>query len=307
MKTIFQALEMLLLFFIFVLVYIYRDNISTFIIDNYINKKEAFVLKSNEYALDYDFFYVKKTDDFYAKDKQHLLDIFYTFLNSGNNEFYFYCDYENCESDVVFLTENNIIGNINNFVPPYNTYNNLFISINSWRKIDVIIDKAYSDSEIKTINSKLDEIIVEIIDDDMSDKEKIKVFHDYIVNSTKYDSEYIANNIDDVTSPSHRASGPLLYSKALCGGYSHVMSLFLNKIKIPNYRISSDTHIWNLVYIDNNWYHLDLTWDDPTREDNIDTLLHTYFLINTNKLKSLNTSHHNFDETIYKETNQETP
>ena len=44
----------------------------------------------NEYKLNYDFKYIKQTNDFVAKNKQELINIFYTFLNNGNEQFYFY-------------------------------------------------------------------------------------------------------------------------------------------------------------------------------------------------------------------------
>lgn len=299
-----DLLQILFLLSIFVLVYIYKDNISMFILDNFVYKKEAYIITPNEYYLDYNYSYVKETDDFYAKNKKHILDIFYTYLNSGADEFYFFCEYDSCEKDVKELTDNNTFATINNFVSPYNTYNRIYISITSWGKVDVIIEKSYTDVEIKKINSKLNEIISNIIKDDITEKEKIIVIHDYIINNSKYDTEYIENNLNDINNFSHKATGTLLYSKSLCGGYSHTMSLFLNKLKIPNYRISSDSHIWNLVYIDGKWLHLDLTWDDPVTSNKTDVLLDKYLLIETYRLKEFNTGHHNFDETIYLETNQ---
>lgn len=301
MKNLFKIL---FLFLLFALVYIYQNNIVEFILDNYIYKKNTYLLTNNEYALDYDYSYVSITDDFYAKNKQQILDIFYTYLNSGTREFYFFCEYDGCENDVSSFTNNNIFGNLNNFVSPYNTYNKLYISISPWGKVEISINKAYSNNEITAVESKIDEIIEKIITNDMTDREKIKAFHDYVINNTKYDSDYVDDNLNDMYNYSHKATGALLYSKALCGGYSHSMALFLNKLKIPNYRISSDTHIWNLVYLDNKWYHLDLTWDDPITSNKKDVLLDEYFLIETKKLKNLNTAHHDFDETIYKEAIQ---
>ena len=298
-----DLIKILILFLIFLLVFRYQENITSFIIDNYIHKKEPQELIINEYSLDYEFKYIKKSNDFIVSNKQQLLNVFYTYLNSGIEEFYFYCDYEECEKDVNILTKNDIISNLNNFVHPYNTYNRIYITMSSWNKVTIKIDKSYNQTEINTINNELDKIMNKIIEDDMNDKEKIKAFHDYIINNTSYDTNYTINNIDDITHFSHRAIGPLIYSKSLCGGYSHVMSVFLNKLKIPNYRISSDTHIWNLVYIDNNWYHLDLTWDDPVTSDKSNVLLHKYFLIDTTTLENYNTGKHEFDKTIYLETN----
>lgn len=302
MKDVFKIV---LLALFFLLVYRYKENITEYIVDNFISDKFKQVVINNEYSLDYDFRYIEKTDDYMVKNKQQLLNVFYTYLDSGADEFYFYCDYDECTKDFNEMNEKNIFSNINNYVHPYNTYNNLYITINSWDKISIIIDKSYSSQEIKTINTKINEITDKIITDNMSNKEKIKVFHDYIINNTIYDIEYLNDNINDLSNPSHRASGPLLYKKALCGGYSHVMAIFLNKLKIPNYRISSDTHIWNFVYINNNWYHLDLTWDDPITTDKSNVLLHNFFMIDSERLEQLNTGKHTFDKNVFIETNLE--
>ena len=301
MKKIF---ELIFLLFIFAMVVIYRTEIHLYIVDNFIHRKDPYIINPNEYKLNYEFNYVTETNDFIAKNQQQILDIFYTYLNSGADEFYFFCEYDGCEKDINRFTHENIFVNINNFIHPYNTYNRLYITSNSWGKIFVRVDKTYNTEEINIANNEIYRIINKIIEDDMTDKEKIKAFHDYIINNTKYDTEYIDEGINDINNTSHKAIGPLIHSKALCGGYSHTMSLFLNILKIPNYRISSDTHIWNLVYLDNNWYHLDLTWDDPVTSDKSDILLDKYFIIDTDTLKDFNTGFHIYDETIYKETIQ---
>jgi len=77
------------------------------------------------------------------------------------------------------------------------------------------------------------------------------------------------------------------------------MAIFLNKMNIINYKISNDEHIWNLVYLDGNWYHLDLTWDDPISDINVSRS--TYFLITTETLEKINDKAHNFDKNIYSE------
>ena len=299
MKNIFKILFLL---FILSLTFIYRSNIQEFILDNFIYRKVPYTIVNNAYALSYDYEYVHKTNDLSAKNKQHILDIFYTFLNSGASQFYFYCDYDECKSDITELTKSNVFAIINNFVSPYNTYNKLHISIAPWGKIEISLDKAYSTNEIAVTDKKMNEITTNILSSSKTDVEKIKEFHDYIINTTKYDQEYIINNLNDLNNYSHRATGPLLYHKSLCGGYSHSMSLFLNMLNIPNYRISSQNHIWNLVYIDGEWKHLDLTWDDPSTTTGKDVLLDDYFLISTEKLNSYNTGHHTFDESIYSET-----
>ena len=75
----------------------------------------------------------------------------------------------------------------------------------------------------------------------------------------------------------------------------------LNKIGVDNFKVSSDTHIWNAINYNNNWYHIDATWDDPVSQSGVDSLSHDYFIINTQQLKNLdvNNTDHNFDNKYY--------
>jgi transglutaminase/protease-like cytokinesis protein 3 len=72
---------------------------------------------------------------------------------------------------------------------------------------------------------------------------------------------------------------------------------------ISNYKISNDKHVWNYVYLDGKWLHLDLTWDDPIYSNGKNSLTHDYFLINTEELykqdKLRDANSHVFNEEIY--------
>ena len=281
------------------LTFIYKNEIATFLVQKIVYSKEVYLNDPNDYALDYKFNYVQTTDDFIANDKQELINILYTFLNNGEDDFYFYCDYKDCINDVNYLTDSNEMVNLNNYIHPYNSYRQATVTSNSFDKIEVTIEKSYSDDVIKATDKKVDEIMKEILNDNMTDKEKIIAIHNYIVETTTYDTEYIDANLEDVDNPSHKAIGPLYYHKALCGGYTDAMALFLNKLKIPNYRISSESHIWNYVYLDNKWYHIDLTWDDPITDDGSNLVLDNFLLITTEQLESYHTGYHNYNKSIY--------
>ena len=287
------------LLFLLCLTITYQEEIANYIIKQIVYSKKIYLKTPNNYVINYDFEYVKKTDDFIADDKKELLNILYTFLNNGETDFYFYCIYDDCEKDINNLTDKNELININNYIHPYNNYRKIYITINSFDKIEVSIEKSYNDEIINVLDKKIDEIMNEILNDNMSIKEKIIAIHNYIVETTDYDTEYLETNLNDIDNPSHKAIGPLYYHKALCGGYTDAMSLFLNKLNIPNYRISSENHIWNYVYIDNNWYHLDLTWDDPVTDDGSKLVLDNFFLITTEELESFNTGYHNYDKSVY--------
>lgn len=296
-----DLLKLLPLVILFILVFIYREPITEYIIEKVIFSKEIYIEEPNQYALDYDFEYLKTTDDFIADNRQEILNIIYTSLNNGYDNFYFYCHYEECQEDVSYITEPENLITISNYIHPYNAYRRVYVSTNSFDKVEIRIEKSYTKDNINSINQKLDQIIKEIITDDMSDKEKITVFHNYIIDNTVYDSNYLETNLNDIDNPSHKALGPLFFGRALCGGYADVMAIFLNRLNIPNYRISSSDHIWNFVYLDNNWYHLDLTWDDPVTDSGVNMRLDTFLLITTEQLENLNTNYHIYNKTIYPE------
>ena len=79
------------------------------------------------------------------------------------------------------------------------------------------------------------------------------------------------------------------------------MELILERLGVVSYKVSSNNHIWNGVKLDNNWYHLDLTWDDPITPDNSNILDDSFFLINTKKLLEIEIEEHQFDQEIYPE------
>lgn len=294
---------------------VYNEQISTYIVNNYIYNKNATIeITKNEYALNKNYEFVQITDEFIAKDYQHLLNIIYTILDSGQEEFYFYCsdNYKDCLNDIDTLIPSNknenyydVLSDINNLIHPYNSYKKLTVVMNNYGKIIVRVSKQYDRNQINYINGEIDKIKSTYIKDTMTNKEKIKTFHDYIINNTKYDKER-ANNMNSEeykNSESHTANGLLKNHLALCGGYSDIMSIYISQLNIPNTRISADKHVWNLVYLDEKWLHLDATWDDPVTNTGSQILIHDYFLIDTNTLFKFDNHEHNYNKNFYKEAN----
>lgn len=264
--------------------------------------KDVTLTASNDYTRDYDFNYVQLTDNFSPNNYQDLLNIYYTVLNSGETEFSFYCpdEYTNCLTDVNSLANNQtVLSTINNFVHPFNSFRHLETSYDDYGKVTLKIDHIYSNSDIKLIEAKVKKIEEEIWQDTMTNEDKIKEAHNYIINNSKYDSDRSDNNI--VKYKSDTAYGTLLEGYSLCGGYTDAMELFLEDMNIKSYKISSENHVWNAVNLNNAWYHLDLTWDDPITTDGSDILEYNFFLITTSELDALEAEQHNYDKNVYKE------
>jgi transglutaminase/protease-like cytokinesis protein 3 len=119
----------------------------------------------------------------------------------------------------------------------------------------------------------------------MNDRDKIKVLHDYIITNTTYDK--VREETKDSQYDSSRMIGLLFEHYSVCSGYTDVMAVMLEKLNIRNFRVASEEHIWNAVYIDDEWKHLDLTWDDPVSPNGKEVLEDTFFLIDSETLFEL--------------------
>jgi len=294
MKDLFKLIFM---FVVVLLVVIYRDSISNFITDEIIYKGSNKVLTYNEYYLDNDYLYIQNIDTSSVNNYQEVLNMFYSIINSGDESYSFNCNYDNCIKDIKELINGKeIIANINNFVHPYNSFSSINIDVISNGKINVKTKKVYNNDEIIFINKYIEDFINTNINDSMNIKDKIKLFHDHIINNTVYD--------EDNKDKSYTAYNLITTGKSICGGYSDIMSIFLNNIGVQNYKITSENHIWNLVNLDGVWYHIDATWDDPVASDGKQYLIHNFFMISTEELLNLDKVEHNFDTKIYLEANK---
>lgn len=277
----------------------YPDKVRSFI-DEHILKKEYIIAKANDYYLDNDYTYLKNyTDD--VSNKEELLNYIYYVINTGSTYADGECtkEYTNCTKDLnEIANDEKKLSLINNFVHPFNSFKTISFTYNDQGRFSLIIEHIYTEEEITKINYIVDNKIKELIIDTMTNEEKVKIIHNYIIDNTTYDT-LKTENIHDDTYKSNTAYGVLIQGYGICSGYSDAISIFLNKLNIKNYKISNDTHIWNLVYLNGVWSHLDATWDDPISKFNENR--DTYFLINYDELVSLDDNTHSFDKTIYRE------
>lgn len=256
-------------------------------------------LTDNKYRKKENYGYVKINENTTLKNKDDVKNMIYTYLDAGWDYYTVKCDadYLDCTNDIKEIVQNNTyLTDLSNFVHPFNTFDKINTTFAASGKVKLKKEPRYSDSQIDTLNKKVDEIYKENYDSSKNVSENIKIFHDYIVNHTKYDQSN-TTWLSNVGSSS--AYGVLIDGIGICSGYSDAMQLFLEKMNVKNYRISSSTHEWNLVYVEGAWRHLDLTWDDPIMSDGSDALKEDYFLIDTNTLLSKDDGEHNFDSSIY--------
>ncbi len=101
--------------------------------------------------------------------------------------------------------------------------------------------------------------------DSLSDIEKALVLHDRLVAFNEYDYENLLKGQQYVPQSSYNAYGALGLGTSVCMGYALAYDYLLEQVGIDSDYCSSDVlnHAWNIVYIDNKPYHVDVTWDDP--------------------------------------------
>lgn len=299
---------------------IFSDKISDFLANivsqNLVTQKS----NGNEYtkSYDYEFFDINKNQS--PLSYNELIGSIYEAINNKETTYTFYCpsEYTDCIKDIEEISDNALLlTHLNNFVHPYNSFTNIKTIINESGEINLNITYLYSEDEINKINNKIDIIIQETINEDMDDYEKLKAIHDYIINNTKYDVK--RNESGESNHESYKASGALLEGIATCNGYADALAIILSKLGYDNFKIAttpeeisyeSTGHVWNAVKYEDNWVHIDLTWDDPVSKDNKDYLYHKYFLVNNEEMAEADSGEvkieeHNYDKTIYVELNQQ--
>ena len=273
-----------ILFILAGLFFRYKDVVYVYV-DQYLSPYKYVTLgDTNPYYRNEDFLYVQNTDNFIPKNEQDILNIYYTVINAGKDSFTFYCteDYPECIDTIKDLAnDQNKLSDINNYVHPFNSFSHIETEYDTLGKITVNISRNYTPEQIKEINQKVEALSSELLNENDNLKNNIKRVHDYIINNTKYDSSR-ANGESQYHSDI--AYGPLFEGKAVCGGYTDLMQLFLEKLGVKSFRVSSEKHVWNALLYNGKWVNLDLTWDDPVVSDGSDYLEYDYFLIGTNHL-----------------------
>lgn len=149
------------------------------------------------------------------------------------------------------------------------------------QKFTVVFSYRLSAKEITEMNLEVEKAadkIIEGITGDMTDYDKLKYLHDYLIKSC--DSDTTDEFADSIY-------GALIRKKAHCEGYSKAFSYLCNRIGVENTIVTgmtTDYHMWNMVKLDGNWYHVDVTWDKPNdtaiNQMYPDTVLYQYFMVN---------------------------
>lgn len=125
----------------------------------------------------------------------------------------------------------------------------------------------YSEQDVDNAISKVENIRNNLINslNDRNEYTKALQVHDVLVNSLKYDSTTSRKN-------THNIYGALVEKQVVCEGYAKAFKYILDSLYIECILVSgnatnssgkTESHMWNYIKLDGNWYGVDVTWDDP--------------------------------------------
>ena len=144
----------------------------------------------------------------------------------------------------------------------------------------------YIDENTRTAEAEevMDRFINNYITDGMSEYDKVRAAHDYIVNTV----DYGYSKDSRPGKPLHYDA--LLLQKGVCANYAYAYQALLGRMGIyceyvegSGKYAGTEGHAWNIVRLNDKYYHVDCTWDDPIGG----SLRYTYFLISDSTMRSL--------------------
>jgi hypothetical protein len=126
----------------------------------------------------------------------------------------------------------------------------------------------------QAVADRIKELAGKLWQQDTPPQARVRAIHDYLINHTRYE--------DTGHWSDHTPYGPLLTGKGVCDGYTYAGKLLLDAAGIENYVVDGtakgEPHSWNIVALGENYYHLDVTWDDPVDATGKQHLTYDYYL-----------------------------
>lgn len=146
------------------------------------------------------------------------------------------------------------------------------------------IDYLYNAAQRETMIAQIKNVIADslrYINPNMGFYEKELALHEWLTFRVTYD--HSASQDQSQNPNAFNIYGALVEGRAVCEGYSRAMQLLLEYVGIDciviTGKIEDTGHMWNMVKLDGDWYHLDATWNDSE-----DSGYHSYFNVTDNTI-----------------------
>ncbi len=141
----------------------------------------------------------------------------------------------------------------------------------------------------KQYEARIAEILDQYVFEGMDKVQIALSLHDALIVNSIYDDALVKRTGYDL----------LVNGITVCAGYAAAYQDLLNRVGIPCITVHSEAmnHAWNLVCIDDQWYHVDVTWDDPT-PDSYGFVSHQFFLRTDEEMAAGEEPHYDWETDI---------
>ena len=143
------------------------------------------------------------------------------------------------------------------------TYN---VYIDCGEDDNYLIDEFNSKADVDLAIEKIESVRNQVISNKTGNTYRdIKMAHDYLVEKIEYDTSVSGDNIYNIY-------GALVDNRCVCEGYAKALKYLLDGLGVESTLVigkaynsagNGENHAWNYVKLEDNWYAIDSTWDDP--------------------------------------------
>ena len=163
------------------------------------------------------------------------------------------------------------------------SYSSTYVSITPTRTISSEEDLAQMDAEYRAAVKA----IVQEAKKQPTLFDTVLYVHDILVDHTEYDrTTYETGTASDPSC--HTAYGCVIRHNAVCQGYAAAFQNIMQELGIPCSMVTGTanggSHAWNLVMLEDDYYYMDLTWDDPVSDTPIKR--YNYFCVTSQDLST---------------------
>ena len=146
----------------------------------------------------------------------------------------------------------------------------------------------YASTDAKYYSAKLDELYQSIAPAG-SAYERVKTIHDYMAENYSYDSRLYNDPNNSAYQESYSFTGLLNNSTGVCQAYAELFDLLCARANVDCLIVYGDSngvgHAWNLVKLDGDYYHIDVTFDDPV-PDRPGRVYYEYFCLTDSQISA---------------------
>ncbi len=144
-------------------------------------------------------------------------------------------------------------------------------------------------TESKKLLDKVADSVLEQIDDNWTDMQKALYVHDWIAVNYHYDMDLYFDEGNEI----HFMMDMMKNGRGVCQAYSQTFLYFMRKLGISVNMVMSitDNHSWDIIKLDGRWYHVDVTYDDPIINTNLNVdfdylgrVQHDHFLLSNSEI-----------------------